>query len=77
MSWLAHLKKLKGGKQFTCFFFPPENLEPLERWRKERFLIRFTRHLYNGSGQSTANKLRVTLNKSKQSALDVSARVKQ
>ena len=66
----THLKKLKGSKQLACFLFPPENLEPLKCWREERFLIRLTGHLDNGSGQSTANELRVTLYRRKQSSLD-------
>ena len=57
----THLKKLKGGKQLARFLFPPENLEPLKCWWEERFLIGFTGHLDNGSGQSTADELRVTL----------------
>ena len=73
MAKATHLKKLKGGKQLACFLFPPENLEPLKGWRKERFLIGLTGHLDDGSGQSTANELRVTLYRRKQSSLDQEA----
>ena len=55
MKGSTHLKKLKCCKQFSCFFLAPEDLEPLQcRW-KEWFLVGFTSHLDDGSGQSTAN----------------------
>ena len=43
---IAHLKKFKGSQQFPCFFFPPEDLEPLQSRREERLLVRFTGHFY-------------------------------
>ena len=65
----THLKKFKGGKQFSCFLLPPEYLEPLQCGWKEGLLVGFTGHLDNGSGQSTADKLRITLNRSKRCTL--------